>query len=185
MSTHLPVAVAVDPATGRWSVDGVPMVLVPQHLLTGVLTTAEERAGTAGVVDGVHAAGYLAARQWCEHQAAHLGLAGADLVRHYLDQLSRRGWGRFTVDEIDLAARHVDVRVDHSVFAARRPAASSGGACYPFAAWLEGAVDYAADPTAAPGSGPRVTESECAADGAGHCRFRSLPERANPTVTKG
>lgn len=175
MPAPLPVAVAVDETTGRWSVDGVPMVLVPQHLLTGVLTTAEEHAGTTSAADVMRAAGRSAARRWCEHQAVHQGLTGGDLVRHYLEQLSLRGWGRFTVLDLDLTSRSVDVRVDHSAFAVRETAAAAKGTCYPFAGWFEGAVEYAADPAAPGWTGQRVTEYRCVADGADHCRFRTTP----------
>src|SRR5690606_7997797 len=104
----------------------------------------------------------------------HQGVAGADLVRHYLEQLSRRGWGRFTVVELDLATGLVDVRVDDSAFAARDGEATN--ACHPFEGWLEGAVHYAADPTAPAGAVRPVREDRCVAAGADHCRFRSLPD---------
>lgn len=172
MPAPLPVAVDVDGTSGRWAVDGVPMILVPQHLITGVLTTAEQHAGTSGTAGALRTAGRLAARRWCEHQADHCDLSGADLVLHYLEQLGRRGWGRFTVLELDLATSHLDVRVDHSAFATRQLAAPATGACYPFASWLEGAVAYAGNRSA----DLRVTENQCVAAGADHCRFRSLPD---------
>lgn len=175
MSTPLPVQVDVDQVSGRWVVDGIPMILVPQHLLTGMLTTAERSAGTDRSAGTVHAAGYAAARHWCAQQRDHLGLHGTELVAHYLAQLGHRGWGQFTITTIDLAARTIDVRVDHSAFATRNPPMPGNGACYPFTGWLDGAVDYAADPSARPDPTPRVAETQCVATGAEHCRFSSCP----------
>lgn len=167
MSATIPVPVEVDPASGQWSVDGLPMVLVPRHLILNNLGAVEERLGYAASTALFRAPGYRSAQQWCEHQAAKHGLEGEAVVRHYFAHMSRRGWGRFTVEDLDLEHGRATVRLEDSALAARAVGPESS-ACYLFAGWLEGAVDHVRPPGAA---GVRAREVRCRATGAEHCLF--------------
>lgn len=172
MSEPLPVDVEIDPRSGAWAVHGVQMVLVPRHLITGVLAAAEQQVGFADARGVADAAGYAAAHEWCARQAVYHSLHGDALVHHYVEQLSGRGWGRFSVVALDLDSRYIDVRVDNSALADRGDGAD-GPTCYPFASWLAGAVDYAAGRPTEGCSAGGVEEAQCINAGASHCRLVS------------
>ncbi|MCQ6247794.1 4-vinyl reductase [Streptomyces malaysiensis] len=167
MSEAIPIPVEVDPVSGQWSVDGLPMILVPRHLITNNLHAVEERIGYDASTTLFRAPGYHSAQQWCAHQAARHGLKGAAVVRHYLEHMSRRGWGRFTIEELDLDRGRARVRLDDSALAARA-VGPQRSACYMFAGWLEGAVDHVRPRGA---TGVRSREIRCRAAGAEHCLF--------------
>lgn len=140
---ELPVPVEVDHETGRWSVDGLPMVLVPQHLLVNNLDAVEQRVGRDESAQLFRDAGRRSAWHWCAHESARLGLAGPAIVRHYLDRLTRRGWGRFEIDALDPARGELRVRVRHSALLPVPGSVRSVDlACYLFEAWFEGALQY-------------------------------------------
>ena len=42
MTEQLPVPIRVDPETGEWSVDGVPMILVTRHVFVNDQRAVEE-----------------------------------------------------------------------------------------------------------------------------------------------
>ena len=168
-----PVPVHVDSESGHWSVDGVPMILVPQHMLINNLTAAEDRLGTPGSAGLIRPAGYRSAQQWCTQQRRYHGLAPDTVVEHYLEQLGRRGWGRFRIEQGDPAEGPLHVTLHHSALA-HRTLTGGHGACYMFAAWLEGAFDFAAEEA---GRDERFEflEVHCRANGAEHCAFRGTP----------
>lgn len=140
---ELPVPVEVDHETGRWNVDGLPMVLVPQHLLVNNLDAVERQVGRDESARLFRDAGRRSARHWCAHESARLGLSGAAVVRHYLDRLSCRGWGRFEIDTLDPVRGELRVRVRHSaLLPVTGSTRSVDRACYLFEAWLEGALQY-------------------------------------------
>ena len=45
MSDQLPVPVNVDPETGIWSVDGLPMILIPRHYWAQMMQEVEAKLG--------------------------------------------------------------------------------------------------------------------------------------------
>ncbi|MBB3050280.1 hypothetical protein FHS23_001275 [Prauserella isguenensis] len=164
---ELPVPVEVDRYTGKWSVDGLPMVLVPQHLLVNNMDAVEQRLGRDESALLFRDAGRRSAFHWCAHESARLGLSGAAIVRHYLDRLSRRGWGRFEIDTLDPSRGALSVRVRHSaLLPVDGSSRSVDRACYLFEAWFEGALQYA---SGEPGIAP-VHEDRCGVN-ADECRF--------------
>lgn len=166
---ELPVPVEVDHETGKWSVDGLPMVLVPQHLLVNNMDAVEQRLGRDESAQLFRDAGRRSAWHWCAHESARLGLTGAALVRHYLDRLTRRGWGRFEIDALDPARGELSVRVRYSaLLPVSGSTRSVDRACYLFEAWFEGALRCA---SGAPGIVP-VREICCGVN-ADECLFTS------------
>ncbi|MGD8430223.1 MAG: DUF5943 domain-containing protein, partial [Ectothiorhodospiraceae bacterium] len=78
---------------------------------------------------------------WCDKEAAHHGIEGAEVFEHYMRRLSQRGWGLFTTEEIDVDSGHARVRLDHSAFVYEY------GKCgrkvdYMFTGWFAGAMDW-------------------------------------------
>lgn len=167
---ELPVPVKVDPATGTWSVDGQPVILVPRHFWAFVQMECERRFGEAATHEVYDAATRKAAKLWCEREARTHGLSGVEVFRHYLDRMSRRGWARMTVEAIEPNAGTARIRLDHSALVAEYGASAGRRVCYMFAAAFAGAMEYVAE---AAGS-PRALDAEeiqCAAEGAACCRF--------------
>ncbi|WP_031466566.1 4-vinyl reductase [Sciscionella sediminilitoris] len=171
MSTEIPVPVTVDPENGRWSVEGIPMVLVPRHMITNNLAAAEERLGHNGSANLIRDAGYRSAQQWCTQQRGFHGFSPDRVVAHYLEQLGNRGWGRFRIEEH--TGERIRVTLRHSALA-DRTTGNGTGTCYMFAAWLEGAFDFAAAETGRP-RWFAFTETGCRSTGAPHCTFHGKP----------
>ena len=174
MSNELSVPVMVDPATGVWSIDGIPMILVPRHFWMALHKETELRFGVEANEALLFAASRSAARAWCEREARTHGLSGADIFRHYMDRRSRRGWGRCTVEHLDAEAGRARVRMTNSAFVYEFGPNAGRNVCYMFNGSLSGAMEYVTSET-----GRRrklhCREIQCAANGAPHCLFEVEP----------
>ena len=91
MQPQLPIE--VDPRSGIWTTDGLPMIYVPRHFFVNNHVEAEKSAGREEYADGLYRAGYRSAYFWCEQEAKTHGLEGMAVYEHYLKRLSQRGWG--------------------------------------------------------------------------------------------
>ena len=171
----LPVPVKVDAKTGIWSVDGQPMVLVPRHFWVFIQMEAEKRFGQAGTASVFHEATYKAAKVWCEREAKTHGLDGVAVFRHYLDRVSNRGFGRFTIDRVDAAQGTAEIRLDHSVYVHEYGRNAGRKVCYMFTAAFVGGIEYVAE-SAGRQLALESEEVECAAEGRDHCRFVVRPQ---------
>ena len=163
------VPIEVDAATGEWSVDGVPMILVPRHFFLNNHHAVESALGADKYAALLFTAGHKSAYAWCEQDARTHGLKGVEVFHHYMKRLSQRGWGQFTVESIDPKGGHARVQVRHSVFARERHGAKR---CYMFRGWFPGALEFVMGAKAKLTS----TETQCAADGRhDHCVFETRP----------
>lgn len=169
------VPIEVDPDTGVWTVDGLPMVLVPRHYLVNHHKAIEAAVGAEENARLHYEAGHASAWYWCEKEAATHDLAGIDVFHHYMKRLSQRGWARFTVEAIDAKAGRARVRVDNSVFVAEAKADAGRPVCYAFLGWFTGSLEYVCHGMGAPRR-LRAVETRCAADGThNHCQFEITP----------
>src|SRR4051812_10136520 len=114
------VAIEVEDETGRWTVDGLPMILMPEHFFLNNHFAVEDALGREELGRILAPAGYRSAYHWCEREAAHHGIFGEEVFRHYMRRLSQRGWAQFRVVELDGAAGCARVQVTHSVFVTGR-----------------------------------------------------------------
>jgi hypothetical protein len=165
------VDIEVDDATGRWFVDGLPMILVPQHFFLNNHFAVEAALGPERLDAILAPAGRHSAYTWCEHEAARYRLSGEDVFRHYMRRLSQRGWGQFEVSELDGRTGCAKVKVRHSVFVTGRPENARHKLCSMFAPWIAGSLQFVAQ---AYGASQDIAAQEvyCAAEGAhDHCRF--------------
>lgn len=172
------VPIEVDDASGRWFVDNLPMILVPQHFFLNNHFALEQALGPAEYARVLAPAGHRSAYFWCEREAEHHKLGGEDVFRHYMRRLSQRGWAQFQVLSLDGKHGHASVRVDHSIFVTGAPPDARRKLCAMFAPWLQGALEYVA---ASGGSPPALDAVEvyCAAEGQhDHCRFEVSPAAA-------
>jgi predicted hydrocarbon binding protein len=164
------VPIEVDDATGQWSVDGIPMILVPRHFFLNNHLAVEEALGRDKYADLLFHAGYKSAYTWCEKEARTHGLKGIAVFHHYMKRLSQRGWAQFEVKSVDEATGVARVHVRHSVFAAEK---TGGKACYMFRGWFPGSLEFV--------TGKKGTlnsdELQCAAAGADYCVFETSSRR--------
>jgi predicted hydrocarbon binding protein len=165
------VPIEVDEATGGWSVDGVPMILMPRHFFLNNHLAIEGALGVETYARLLFDAGHKSAYVWCEVEAKTHGLKGIEVFHHYMKRLSQRGWGQFQVQSADGETGHARIHVRNSVFAHGKNGAKS---CYMFRGWFPGALEYVA---AAAGGRLRLTsvELQCAAEGAPYCVFETKP----------
>jgi predicted hydrocarbon binding protein len=165
------VPIRVDPDTGIWTTDGLPMIYLPRHFYVNHHDAYAKALGREAHAKLLYDAGYTSAWQWCEKEAVKHGLRGTDVFRHYMKRISQRGWGQFTVERLDEATGEGRVRLDHSIYVCHPGQKSGGGLCYAFAGWFPGALEWAGRDA---GADWKLTASEvqCAGDGVhDHCAF--------------
>ena len=168
------IAIEVDDATGAWSVDGMPMILVPQHFFVNNHVAIERALGREKYAEVLFGAGHKSAFVWCEREARTHGLRGAEVFHHYMRRLSQRGWGQFTVEALEPQTGRARVRVAHSVFVTAH-AGAPGKVCYMFRGWFPGALEFVCTLL---GSRFELTSDElqCAAEGRhDRCIFETVP----------
>lgn len=180
-SHALPVPVRVDAATGAWSVDGQPMVLVPRHYWVFIQQELEQRVGLEAARAMLCEPGYRAAVVWCEREARTHGLRGAEVFLHYMKRMSERGYGLIHVDAFDPAAGYADVHVDHSVYPLEYGRVGRC-VCYRFEGPLAGGVEFAARQAGATVT-VRAREVECVSQGHERCRFEVRPATTEQPTT--
>lgn len=171
------VPIEVDPESGVWRTDGLPMLYVPRHFFINNHLAVEQALGREAYAPLLYDAGYRSAFTWCEREAETHGLAGFEVFHHYMRRISQRGWGLFAVQRLDEATGEATVRVKHSLFVEHALAGQAEdmaglAQCYMFTGWFPGALAWAAR---ALGREPALacTEVHCAAQGAhDHCLFR-------------
>jgi len=169
------IPIEVDLATGHWITDGVPMIYTPLAFFVNIQKAVEDAIGVAGYRERLYAAAYDATRQWCGTQAGLHGISESAVFHHYLDRLSRRGWGRFSLVEADWRAGTARARLEHSAIAAGYGKAGRR-VCYMFDGAFAAASDWVGDSIGHP---RRSTchEIRCAAeDGSDFCMFEVTPE---------
>ncbi|MGR2663314.1 4-vinyl reductase [Chromobacterium haemolyticum] len=176
MQPQLPID--VDPDSGVWRTNGLPMLYVPRHFFINNHLAMEAALGRYPYADALYQAGHRSAHYWCASEAATHGLTGLAVFEHYLSRLSLRGWGRFRFLEADVARGNAHIRLDHSCFVLAQGEAgapqSEHMACYLFAGWFAGAMDWVGESL---GRDYRTVsrESQCAGQGAPYCAFSVHP----------
>jgi hypothetical protein len=138
------VPIDVDPTTGVWTTDGLPMIYLPRHFFINYHRRMEEALGEKRYREAAWKMGYDSAWQWCERESATHGLRGLAVFHHYLKRLSQRGWGQFHVERIDEATGHATIRLTNSIFVLGNAEHAARKCCYVFASWFCGALEWAA-----------------------------------------
>lgn len=111
------VPIDVDPATGIWRTDGMPMLYVPRHFLANLLRDTEAALGSVAFRAMLFGSAETSARQWCAAEQRTHGFSALDTFRHYLKRLSQRGYGQFEITALDTDAGTATVVVRNSAFA--------------------------------------------------------------------
>src|SRR5512138_2080498 len=82
--TQPQVPIDVDPETGIWTTDGLPMIYLPRHFLVNMQKGIEAAVGPAAYREILYASSDLSALQWCRAEAKTHGLTPVETFRHYL-----------------------------------------------------------------------------------------------------
>ena len=175
MQPQLPID--VNPETGVWTTDSLPMLYVPRHFFTNNHTAVEAALGRDAYAKILYDAGHKSAYHWCDKEAKQHGLSGLAVYEHYLNRLSQRGWGLFRFAEVDAAKTTARITLHNSSFVLAQPEAH-GKLCYMFAGWFAGAMDWVSDQEG------RTTRAQCSETQCGgehreghahHCVFTVTP----------
>jgi hypothetical protein len=169
------VPIDVDPDTGIWCTDGLPMVYLPRHFLVNNHIAVEEAFGRDAYRPILRAATERSALHWCQAESATHGLAPEATFRHYFKRLSQRGWGQFSVDRMEASGdRGGTISLHNSVFALEQRGSGQAPLCYMFEGFITGAFTFVLRSTR-PDQGAitvSCSESTCAGDGVhSHCVF--------------
>jgi len=170
------VPIEVDEASGRWFVDGLPMILVPQHFFLNNHFAIEAELGSHRLATILAPAGYRSAFVWCEHEAARHKIGGEEVFRHYMRRLSQRGWAQFEILTLDGRAGRATVKVTNSIFVTGSPDNTRRKVCAMFEPWLQGSLEFVRTTY---GEDKRLASHEvyCAAEGENnHCLFEVSPD---------
>ncbi|MGR7921579.1 DUF5943 domain-containing protein [Zobellella denitrificans] len=144
MSVHAPeMPIEVDADTGVWTTDALPMLYVPRHFFVNNHMAIEEELGPERYAEILYKAGYKSAWHWCEKEAECHGISGDAVFEHYMKRLSQRGWGLFTIEQLDIPAGTAKVRLDHSAFVYQYGKVDRM-VDYMFTGWFAGAMDQIA-----------------------------------------
>ncbi len=169
------VPIDVDPETGIWTTDGLPMLYVPRHYFINQHLAMESALGRERYAAQLWNSGYKSAYTWCEKEAETHGLAGMAVFHHYLRRLSQRGWARFDGSAVDAESGLGTVEIAHSCFVEQSGGDAGGKLCYSYAGWFPGALAWVGD-TLGRRLDLHCVEERCAAEGHETCLFRLSPK---------
>jgi hypothetical protein len=82
------LSIDVDPSTGVWTTDSLPMLYVPRHFFTNNHTAVEEALGRDAYAEILYKAGYKSAYHWCDKEAKQHGISGMAVFEHYLNRVN-------------------------------------------------------------------------------------------------
>jgi hypothetical protein len=169
------VPIDVDPGTGIWRTDGLPMIYLPRHFLVNNHVAVEEALGRDAYRAILHKATEKSAIHWCQAESKTHGLTRAATFRHYFKRLSQRGWGQFSVDRLEASGeRGGSISLHNSVFALELRGRCQTPLCYMFEGFITGAFTFLAAGSEPDRESIPVTclEKFCAGDGVhSHCAF--------------
>lgn len=167
--TNPEVPISIDPATGIWTTDGVPMIYLPRHFFVNYYSAMENALGREKHNALLYAASHRSAYEWSILEAKTHNLRDVAVFHHYLKRLSQRGWGQFTIDAVDLNGPSAQVRVDNSAFALQL-GRTGRSECAMFSGSFAGCLEWA---TLDAGSQVKAIaeETQCVSQGHDHCRF--------------
>lgn len=137
------VPIAVEDETGIWLTDGMPMIYMPRHFYVNHHEAFEQAFGREKLQAVLYEAGYKSAWQWCEKESRVHKLRGLDVFRHYLMRLSQRGWGQFSLLDLNEESGAASVKLAHSIYVEHYGKNIGRSLCYPFGSWLVGSLEWA------------------------------------------
>jgi hypothetical protein len=163
------IPIDVDPATGVWTTDALPMIYVPRHYFVNLQTAMAQVLGDEAYHARMYEEGRKAAFEWCAGVSKASGMRGLDVFHHYMRRLSQRGWGLFHPEHVDLAEGSARIRLENSIMALHL-GQTGRRQCVMYAGWGPGALAWAAHDMGTPLT-LTGEETQCASQGHAHCMF--------------
>jgi Domain of unknown function (DUF5943) len=103
--------------TGSLTVNGMPMVLMPLHFFRYILREVHKAVSPEVFRKIYWQAGFDGAVAFCaSYQQSH-GCSPLEAVQGYLDEMSIRGWGHFSIESVDPQAGSMEVLLRDSSLA--------------------------------------------------------------------
>ena len=103
---------------GRLTLNGLQMVLMPRHFFRYIMREVS-KAVTPEVFRKIYwQAGYDGAVSFCEAFQKNHGCSPEEAVTGYLAEMSIRGWGHFSIQELNAQEGTMDVLLTHSALMA-------------------------------------------------------------------
>jgi hypothetical protein len=164
------VPIDVDPDTGIWRTDGMPMIYLPRHFLVNLLKTMEGEVGSARFRELFYGSAELSARQWCAAEARTHGLSPLATFHHYLRRMGSRGHGRFELTRLDRDARRAEVVARNSAIALGYGPQTGRKVCAILEGSFAGGLGHVLEGEGIAGK-PDCVEVACLAEGHPECRF--------------
>lgn len=164
------VPIEVDPETGIWTTNGLPMMYLPRHFMVNMQQTIEAVMGVEAYRAILYKSCHLSALQWCRAEATTHELGPEETFRHYLRRMSQRGHGLVEIAALDIAAGHAEIVVRNSAYALGYGGRAGRRVCYVFEGSFAGGMAYVLEALRRPGE-PACRETACFAEGAPECRF--------------
>lgn len=171
------VPIDVDPGSGVWRSDGLPMVYLPRHFFIDNHRLVREAMGRDAHAQLLYASGYQSAWTWSSRVSEGSGLEGMAVFRRYLERISQRGWGRFHVEALDEETGAARIRLSHSIFVEQAGQGAGGEAplCDLFAGWFPGSLEWVGRSRRRPWR-LHCRETACAGQpGHAHCLYEVVP----------
>ena len=104
--------------TGSLSLNGLPMVLMPRHFFRYIMREVHKAVSAETFRKIYWQSGFDGAVSFCEaYQKSH-GCTPIEAVQGYLDEMSIRGWGHFSIQSVDPQAGCMEVLLSNSTLAA-------------------------------------------------------------------
>ena len=174
------IPIDVDPETGIWRTDGLPMMYLPRHFMVNMQQMLEGAMGIAAYRAALYRSCHLSALQWCRAEARTHGLGPEATLRHYLTRMSQRGHGQVALEALDVAAGTASIIVRNSAYALGYGPQAGRRVCYVFEGSFAGGLAYVLEAADRAGV-PTCVETACMAEGAPVCRFEvtSAPHPAS------
>lgn len=168
------VPIDVDPETGIWTTNGLPMMYLPRHFMVNMQQAIEGAMGIEAYRAILYRSCHLSALQWCRAEAMTHGLSPEETFRHYLKRMSQRGHGQVEIASLEIAAGRAEIIVRNSAYALGYGAAAGRRVCYVFEGSFAGGMAYVLEASGVAGE-PSCRETACLAEGAPECRFAVTP----------
>lgn len=99
---------------GALSLNGLPMVLMPRHFFRYILREIHKSVSKEAFRNIYWQVGYDGAVTFCEAFQKSHACTPLDAVRGYLDEMSIRGWGHFSIRNIDPSKGTMEVLLKNS-----------------------------------------------------------------------
>jgi hypothetical protein len=103
--------------SGSLTLNGLQMVLMPRHFFRYIMREVHRAVGAEVFRQIYWQAGFDGAVSFCESYQESHGCSPLEAVQGYLDEMSIRGWGHFSIQSIDPQAGTMEVLLRDSSLA--------------------------------------------------------------------